>query len=147
MLSGSSSAVVGLVLRLGRVPAPPSQLFKDAPDPTSQGGVGNRNQSNHAGEHGLARTAYMWPGGGGHLRGERRESDRENERMIAMARKQREKDPRPRPKPPRTSQARHVAGIIVGPGSVVPGPLELCLPFSVKWKGKWKRIRPTFQSE
>ena len=43
MLSGSSSAVVGLVLRLGRVPAPPSQLFKDAPDPTSQGGVGNRN--------------------------------------------------------------------------------------------------------
>ena len=44
MLSGSSSAVVGLVLRLGRVPAPPSQLFKDAPDPTSQGGIGNCNQ-------------------------------------------------------------------------------------------------------
>ena len=69
----------------------------------------------------------MWPGGGGHLRGERRESDRENERMIAMARKQREKDPRPRPQPPRASQARRVAGIIVGPGSVVPGPLELSL--------------------
>ena len=47
--------------------------------------------------------------------------------MIAMARKQREKDPRPRPQPPRTSQARRVAGIIVGPGSVVPGPLELSL--------------------
>ena len=45
MLSGSSSAVVGLVLRLGRVPAPPSQLFKDAPDPTSQGGVCNRNKT------------------------------------------------------------------------------------------------------
>ena len=62
--------------------------------------------------------------GRGHLRGERRESDRENERTIAMARKQREKDPRPRPQPPRTSQARRVAGIIVGPGSMVPGPLE-----------------------
>ena len=46
MLSGSSSAVVGLVLRLGRVPAPPSQLFKDAPDPTSQG-IGNRTFLNH----------------------------------------------------------------------------------------------------
>ena len=89
-----------------------------------QRGEGKINQSNHAGEHGLVRTAYVWPGGGGHLRGERRESDRENERMIAMARKQREKDPRPRPQPPRTSQARRVAGIIVGPGSVVPGPLE-----------------------
>ena len=54
-------------------------------------------------------------------------SNCENERTIAMARKQREKDPRPRPQPPRTSQARHVAGIIVGPGSVVPGPLELSL--------------------
>ena len=30
--------------RLGRVPAPPSRLCKDAPDPTSQGGVGNRNK-------------------------------------------------------------------------------------------------------
>ena len=58
------------------------------------------------------------------MRGERREGDRENECVIAMARKQREKDPRPRPQPPRTSQARRVAGIIVGPGSVVPGPLE-----------------------
>ena len=62
--------------------------------------------------------------GGSHLRGERRESDRENERLIAMARKQREKDPRPHPQPPRASQARRVAGVIVGPGSVVPGPLE-----------------------
>ena len=44
-----------------------------------------------------------------------------------MARKQREKDPRPRPQPPRTSQARHVAGVVVGPGSVAPGPLELSL--------------------
>ena len=61
---------------------------------------------------------------GHYLRGERREGDRENECVIAMARKQREKDPRPRPQPPRTSQARRVAGIIVGPGSVVPGPLE-----------------------
>ena len=69
-------------------------------------------------------TAYVWPGGGGHLRGERRESDRENEHLIAMARKQREKDPRPHPQPPRASQARRVAGVIVGPGSVVPGPLE-----------------------
>ena len=50
-----------------------------------QRGEGKINQSNHAGEHGLAGTAYVWPGGGGHLRGERRESDRENERMIAMA--------------------------------------------------------------
>ena len=55
------------------------------------------------------------------MRGERRESGREDERLIAMARKQREKDPRPRPQPPRTSQARRVAGIIVGPGSMVPG--------------------------
>ena len=62
--------------------------------------------------------------GGSHLRGERRESDRENEHLIAMARKQREKDPRPHPQPPRASQARRVAGVIVGPGSVVPGPLE-----------------------
>ena len=29
---------------LGRVPAPPSRTFKDAPDPSSQGGVGNCNQ-------------------------------------------------------------------------------------------------------
>ena len=58
------------------------------------------------------------------MRGERRESDRENEHLIAMARKQREKDPRPHPQPPRASQARRVAGVIVGPGSVVPGPLE-----------------------
>ena len=56
-----------------------------------------------------------------------RESDRERERLIAMARKQREKDPRPHPQPPRASQARRVAGIIVGPGSVVPGPLDLSL--------------------
>ena len=89
-----------------------------------QRGEGKINQSNHAGEHGLVRTAHVWPGGGSHLRGERRESDRENECMIAMARKQREKDPRPRPQPPRASQARRVAGVIVGPGSVVPGPLE-----------------------
>ena len=61
--------------------------------------------------------------GGSHLRGGR-ESDRENEHLIAMARKQREKDPRPHPQPPRASQARRVAGVIVGPGSVVPGPLE-----------------------
>ena len=81
-----------------------------------------KNQSHHAGEHGVVRTAHL--AGSGHLRGERRKSDRENERMIAMARKQREKDPRPHPQPPRASQARRVAGVIVGPGSVVPGPLE-----------------------
>ena len=34
----------GIVSVLGRVPAPPSQQFKDAPDPTSQGGVGNCNK-------------------------------------------------------------------------------------------------------
>ena len=33
----------GIVSVLGRVPAPPSRTFKDAPDPSSQGGVGNRN--------------------------------------------------------------------------------------------------------
>ena len=44
---------------------------------------------------------YVWPCGGGHLRGERRESDRENKRTIAMARKQREKDPRPSRHAPR----------------------------------------------
>ena len=85
-----------------------------------QRGEGKINQSHHAGEHGVVRTAHV--AGGGHLRGERRERDRENERTIAMARKQREKDPRPQP--PRASQARRVAGVIVGPGSVVPGPLE-----------------------
>ena len=53
-----------------------------------------------------------------------RESDRERERLIAMAQKQREKDPRPHPQPPCVLQARRVAGVIVGPGSVVPGPLE-----------------------
>ena len=34
----------GIVSVLGRVPAPPSRTFKDAPDPSSQGGVGNCNQ-------------------------------------------------------------------------------------------------------
>ena len=34
----------GIVSVLGRVPAPPSRLCKDAPDPTSQGGAGNRNK-------------------------------------------------------------------------------------------------------
>ena len=34
----------GIVSVLGRVPAPTSRTFKDAPDPPSQGGVGNRNK-------------------------------------------------------------------------------------------------------
>ena len=80
------------------------------------------NQSHHAREHAVGVRTHV--AGGGHLRGERRESVRENEHLIAMARKQREKDPRPHPQPPRASQARRVAGVIVGPGSVVPGPLE-----------------------
>ena len=88
---------------------------------------GKINQSHHAGERSWCGTRTAHVSGGGHLRGERRQSDRENERMIAMARKQREKDPRPRPQPPRASQARRAAGVIVGPGSMVPGPLELSL--------------------
>ena len=43
---------------------------------------------------------------------------------IAIGWDGREKDPRPHPQPPRALQARRVAGVIVGPGSVVPGPLE-----------------------
>ena len=41
----------GIVSVLGRVPAPPSRTFKDAPDPSSQGGVGNGNQSHHMIDH------------------------------------------------------------------------------------------------
>ena len=35
----------GIVSVLGRVPAPPSRTFKDALDPSSQGGAGNRNET------------------------------------------------------------------------------------------------------
>ena len=35
----------GIVSVLGRVPAPPSRPFKDALDPSSQGGVGNCNEA------------------------------------------------------------------------------------------------------
>ena len=66
-------------------------------------------------------------------------------RMIAMARKQREKDPRPRPQPPRASQARRVAGIIVGHGSIVPGPLEPSLSRDRSRTSERFEIRPAEQ--